>query len=93
MKVYPLLASSLSCSRPITDEYARRHEAELLRKLKAEVCTAIIIIDHFPNSIALDRSEEGGACKSLLSPSLDGHSDTEHQAKLQEKHDEVNSKH
>lgn len=35
----------------ITDEYARKHEAELLRKLKAEVCTTRIPIVHSPDSV------------------------------------------
>jgi hypothetical protein len=39
MKVYSLLQNLLICSRSTVDEYARRHEADLLRKLKAEVCT------------------------------------------------------
>ena len=54
MKVYPLLANSLLCSRSIADEYARRHEAELLRKLKAEVCTARILIVLPSDSVAVD---------------------------------------
>ncbi|KAG2348556.1 hypothetical protein BDR05DRAFT_526754 [Suillus weaverae] len=33
------------------DEYARKHEAELLRKLKAEVCTTQIPIVHCPDSV------------------------------------------
>ncbi|KAG2752219.1 hypothetical protein P692DRAFT_20724550 [Suillus brevipes Sb2] len=33
------------------DEYARRHEAELLRKLKAEVCTTRIPIVHSPDPV------------------------------------------
>ena len=47
MKVYSH-PCRLSCiSRSITDEYARKHEAELLRKLKAEVCAARISIPSF----------------------------------------------
>ncbi|KAG2076033.1 hypothetical protein BDR04DRAFT_814218 [Suillus decipiens] len=33
------------------DEYARKHEAELLRKLKAEVCSTWVPIIHCPDSV------------------------------------------
>lgn len=54
MKVYPPLANSLLYLRSTADEYVRRHEAELLRSLKAEVCPARILIVLPPDSVAVD---------------------------------------
>jgi hypothetical protein len=47
--VNPVLLSRLLIT--VTDEYARKHEAELLRKLKAEVCTTRIPVVHSPDSV------------------------------------------